>query len=126
MQLIAEPGEDALDPGLGIVKVALHGADLHVIALLTQHLGFLHGADAGLGVKDDDAHAGHIPEALHGGLAGVAAGGSEDEHILPVTAFHGGGLHQMGQQAEGHILKGAGGAVEQLQHSVLPHGSEGR
>ena len=32
----------------------------------------------------------------------------------------------MGQQAQGHVLEGAGGAVEQLQHSVLPHGGERR
>ena len=57
-------GEDALDAGLGIIEIATDGADLHIAALLGDHLRLLHGGYAPVGVEDDDLGAGHIPKAL--------------------------------------------------------------
>ena len=75
-------GEDALHAGLGVVKVAHHGADAHVGAVLGDHLGLLDLGHAVLGVEHQDLGLGHVGEALHGGLAGVAGGGHQDAHRL--------------------------------------------
>ena len=112
-------GEDVLHAGLGIVKIALHGAHGHIFALLGHHLGPLHLADAAVGVEHADADAGNVPEAHQGGLAGVAGGGGEDQDIL----LHALGRlcrgEQLGEHGKGHILEGGGGATEQLQHAEI-------
>ena len=118
-------GKHVLHPGLGVVEVAPHGAHLYVIACLGGHLQLLHGADAAVGVEHHDPGAGHVVEALQRRLAGVAAGGGENHHVAVLMLHLLGFRHQMGQHAEGHVLKGAGGAPEQLQHIAIPHRHQG-
>ena len=119
-------GEDVLHAGLGVVKVAPHGADPDVIALLGGHLRLLHRRHAAVGIEYGDAGAGHVVEALHGRLAGVAGGGGEDHHV----ALHALGLgrrhDEPGQHAQRHVLEGAGGAVVQLQYIFIRHRCQGR
>ena len=86
-----------------------------------RHLCLLHGADTAVWIKDDDARAGYITEALHGGLARVATGGGKNHDLILHTALLAGAAHELGQHAEGHILKSGGRAAEQLQHGVLSH-----
>ena len=80
--LVLAGGEDVLHAGLRVVEVAAHGAYAHVRALLRGHLRLLHGGDAAVRVKDDDARAGHVVEALERGLAGVAGGGGQDDDLI--------------------------------------------
>ena len=102
--------------GLGVVEVALDGADRHVGALLGGHLALLHGADAVPGVKHQDAGARHVLKALQGRLARIPRSGGEDDGLLPAAGFSQGRGEEVGQNLQGHVLKGAGGAVPQLQH----------
>ena len=118
--MLMELAEERPSAGLGVVKIALHRADLHVGAGLSDHLGLLHGADPVAGEEDEDTDAVHIPETLQRGFAGVAAGGGEDENIPLVAAFAGGGGHQVRQQAERYVLEGGRGAVEKLKKQLAP------
>ena len=68
-------GEDTLNAGLSIIKVADDRPDVHVLPLLGHHLPLLHGRDAVLGVVDLNTRLGHIRKAGHGRLAGIAGGG---------------------------------------------------
>ena len=108
-------GEEDLHAGLGIVEVAVDRADTHVIALLGLHLELLDLGDAAGGIEDQDLGALHVLEALQSGLAGVAGGGHQDADGLVLVGLHQGGGEQVGQDLQGHILKGGGGAVPQLQ-----------
>ena len=65
-------------------------------------------------------------EALHGRLAGVAGGGRQDDHVALHALGLGRRYDEAGQDAEGHILEGGGGAVVQLQHVFIRHGGQGR
>ena len=113
-------GKDMLHPGLGIVKVALHPEHEDVAPLLGHHLGLLHLRDPAFRVEHADFHPRNIPEALQSCLAGVSRGGGEDENVFfhPFLGLSGG--EKLGKHAKGHILEGAGGAVEQLQHRKRP------
>ena len=117
-------GENGLHAGLGVVEVALDRADLDVLARLGDHLGLLHGADPVVGIKDQDADAVNIAEALERRLAGVAAGGGEDEDIVPVAELFRRALHQVGKQAQRHVLEGRRGAVEELKKQIVPGSSQ--
>ena len=118
--------KDALDARLRVVKVALYGADVDVIAFLRDHLQLLRGGDAVHGVEHAHLRALDVAEALQRGLAGVAGGGHEDEHLLVHAGlFHGAG-HQAGQHLQRHVLKGVGGAVPQLQHVQIANALERR
>ena len=123
--LVLAGGEDLLHAGLGVVEVAADGADADVGTLLGGHLGLLNGGDAAVGVEHGDAGAGHVVEALHGRLAGVAGGGGEDQDILfhPLDGFGGG--EQLGQHGKRHVLKGGRRPPEQLQHGVAAYGNGG-
>ena len=111
-------GKDPLDAGLGVVKVAPHRVDRHIGPLLGGHLQPLDLAGAAGGVKDRDLHPGHVVVAVQGGLAGVAAGGHQDEGLFGAAEVAL-GLHQkLWHQLQRVILEGAGGAVPQLQR---PH-----
>ena len=68
-------GENALNAGLSIIKVADDRPDIHILSLLGHHLPLLHGRDAVLGVVDLNTRLGHIRKAGHGRLAGIAGGG---------------------------------------------------
>ena len=78
-----------------------------------------------MGVEDDDLGAGHIPKALQRRLAGVTGGGGENEHLVLNTLHVPGLTNQLGQQAQGYVLKGTGRAPEQLQHIAVAHGYQG-
>ena len=108
-------GEEPLHAGLGVVKVAHHGADSHVVPLLGLHLELLDIGDPVLGVEHQDAGPVHVLEALQGGLAGVAGGGHQDADRLLLLVLSQGGREEMGQHLESHVLEGAGGAVPELQ-----------
>ena len=123
--LLLHGGKDLLYAGLSVVKVAADGAHADVAALLGLHLPLLHGADAAVGIEHDDLRAGYITKALHGGLAGVAAGGGQDQDLVVHAALFPGGGHQPGQHTQRHILEGAGGAAEQLQHRIIAHRNGG-
>ena len=117
-------GKHLLHAGLGVVEVAADGADLHIVTCLGGHLGLLDGGDAALGVEHDDAGTLHVVEALQRGLAGVAGGGGEDDHVAGHALGLGGGADEAGQHRQGHILEGGGGTVVQLQHIAAAHGHQ--
>ena len=112
-------GEDAFHRGLGVVEVSLDGADHHVAALLGGHLPLLHGAHPVPGVEHGDFGPGHVLEARQGRLARVPGGGHQDQGLLPRLGLFQGGGEEVGQNLQGHVLKGAGGAVPQLQQILL-------
>ena len=74
--------EDPLHAGLGIVKVATHGVDGDIFALLRCHLQTLDLAGAARGEEDCDLHTGDVVVAVQRGLAGIAAGRHEDQGLL--------------------------------------------
>ena len=117
--------ENVLHPGLGIVEVPLHGADGDIPALLGHHLGPLDLRDTALGVEYTDADSGHILEAYQSRLAGITGGGGEDADLLLDALFLLGGGEKLGQHAQSHILKGGGGAPEELADRHIPHGHRG-
>ena len=108
-------GEYALHPRLGVVEVAHHGADANILPVLGDHLGLLDLGHAVLGVEDHDFRLSDIGKALHGGLAGVAGGGHQNADRLVLPGLPQGGGKELRQHLEGHVLKGGGGAVPQLQ-----------
>ena len=65
-------------------------------------------------------------EALQRGLAGVAGGGGEDDHIALHALGLSGGADEPRQHRQGYVLKGGGGAVVQLQHIFVAHGHQRR
>ena len=85
--MLAVVGEDGLDAGLRVVEIAAHGADADIPAALCLHLRLLHVADAVFRVKDDDARARHVAEALQRRLAGIAAGGGEHGDLFRAPAL---------------------------------------
>ena len=108
-------GENALYTSLGVVEVALHGADAHIGAVLSDHLGLLDLGHAVLGVEYQDLRLRHVGKALHRSLAGVAGSSHQDAYRLGLSGLAEGGGEQLGQHLQGHVLEGAGGAVPQLQ-----------
>ena len=120
-------GEDALDAVLGVVKVASDRRDAHVRPLLCDHLQLLDLADPVFRVEYQDLCLRHVGEPLHSGLAGVAGGGHQDTCRLILPRLFQAGGEQLGQHLQGHVLKGAGGAVPQLQApGAPPHPAQGR
>ena len=119
-------GKNGLHAGLRVVKVAPHGAHLHVAAGLGGHLCLLHGGHAAVGIEYDDPRPRHVVEALHSRLAGVAGGGGQDHHVT----LHALGLSrradEMGQHRQRHVLERGGGPVIQLQHILVRHRRQGR
>ena len=114
-------GEHLLDTGLGVVEVAPDGADLYIVAGLGGHLRLLDGGHAAVGVEHDDAGTLYIVEALQRGLAGVAGGSGENDHIARHALSLGRRADESGQHRQSHILEGGGGAVVQLQHIFIAH-----
>ena len=116
-QLLGEIGvaEDLLDAGLRVVKVALHGADAHVVAALRHHLEALDRGDAAGGIEDEDLRPRNVGKALKRRLAGVAGGGHEDADLPRLAGLLQGGGQEIGQHLQRHVLEGAGGAVPELQ-----------
>ena len=118
--------KDALDAGLRVVKVALYGADVGIFALLGDHLELLRGRDAVDGVEHADLRSLHAAEPLQRGLARVAGGGHEDEHLLVHAGLLHGQGHQPREHLQGHVLEGVGGAVPELEDVQVPHVLERR
>ncbi len=104
-----------------VVEVAAHGAYAHVRALLRGHLRLLHGGHAPVRVKDDDARAGHVVEALERGLAGVAGGGGQDDDLIVDAADRLGRGNQARQQAQRDVLERARRAAEELEDIAVAH-----
>ena len=119
-------GEHLLDTGLGVVEVAPDGADLYIVAGLGGHLRLLDGGHAAVGVEHDDAGTLYIVEALQRGLAGVAGGSGENDHIALHALSLGRRADESGQHRQSHILEGGGGAVVQLQYIFIRHRCQGR
>ena len=109
-------GKDPFHAGLGVVKIPLDRAHMDVAALLSIHLALLHGADPVLGIEHHDLGSSHIPEALQGSLAGITGGSHQDHGLFAAADLAHRLRQQVGQNLKRHILKGAGGAVPQLQH----------
>ena len=120
----ARVGKDGLHAGLRVVKVALDGANAHVVPLLRGHLQLLHRAHALIREKHEDARSRHVFEALQRGLAGIAGGRDQYHALLALQHALRRAREQMGQQLQRHILERAGGAVPQLQnaHVVVQRG----
>ena len=114
--------KNLLDAGLGIIKVAVDGADMDIASLLRHHLCFLDGTDAVTGIEHGNVDTGNVPETFKGSFAGIAAGSSEDSYLLRIAALFCRSLHEIGQQAEGNILESGGGAAEQLEHGHITGG----
>ena len=123
--IFAQGGKGLLHPGLAVVKIPPHRADLHIGAGLGAHLQLLDLRNAPGGVEYEDPGAGHVVEALQGGLARVAGGGGQNHGLPGQSLLPPPRGDQPGQQGEGHVLEGGGGAPEKLQHIVLPHGHQG-
>ena len=113
-------GEDALDGALGVVEVAAHAAHRDVAAGLGGHLEFLNAAHLALGVEDGDACAGSVRKTGERSLARVARGGGYDHDVL-CRSIRGASRprHEARQHLQGHVLEGARGAVEELEHEGL-------
>ena len=114
-------GEDALDSSLGLVEVARDGAHAQVLPRHGGHLGPLNGADALVGVEHHNRNAGHVRKAGERRGAGVAAGGGEDQDAVAAALLLHGAAHQLRQHRQRHVLERRRGAVEQLQHVLVPH-----
>ena len=104
----------------------MDGAHADVAALLGLHLQGLDLGYAVLGIEDQDLGALHVLKAFQRSLAGVAGGGHQDADGLLLVVLHQGSRQQVGQDLQGHVLKGRGGAVPQLQAvGVVVQGMQG-
>ena len=112
--------KDLFHAGLGIVKVAAHGVDCHVGTLLGGHLQALDLAGAARGVEHRDFHTGDIVVTVQGCLAGVTAGGHQDQGLFGAAQILFGFHQQAGHQLQGVILEGTGGAMPQFQGIGVP------
>ena len=121
-------GEDALDGGLGVVKVAADGTDVDVLALLGIHLMLLHRGHAVDRIENDDLRMRNVAEALERRLAGIAGGRHEDDGVLAVADLRKRLGQEMRQYLQRHVLERAGGAVPELQQihfcAVIGNGRE--
>ena len=104
---------------LGIVKIALNGADFYILPFLGLHLALLHLADAVFGVKHEDPSARHIPKALQRGLTCIAGGSRQNHSLLTGKRLSHGLCKKMRQNLQRHILKGTGRTMPQFQKILL-------
>ena len=128
---LSQPGrnglvaKDFLDARLGIVKVAAHGIDSDIFALLGSHLQALDLTGAARGVEHRDLHTGDIMVAVQSRLSGIAAGRHQDQGLLGAAKVLLGLHQQLRHQLQGVILERAGRAMPQLQRiDVLRHRSQ--
>ena len=98
-------GEDLLDTGLRIVKIATHRADVYIAALLRHHLQALCLADAALGIEYQHARSGNVLKPFQRGLARVTRCSDENIDLLGLTRLAQGIAHQMREHLQGNILK---------------------
>ena len=107
-------GENFLHAGLGVVEVALDGADRHVGALLGGHLALLHGADAVFGVEHDHLRARDVLKALERRLAGIAGCCDQYDRRFSIRRLFKRAGQKVRQNLQRHVFKRAGWAVPQL------------
>ena len=96
---------------------------MYVFPLLGHHLGPLNLGNAAEGIEHADTDPWHILKAHQGGLSGVAGGGGENTDFLGDALFLLRGGEQLGQHTQRHILKGRGGAPEELQYLKISNGN---
>ncbi len=104
-----------LHAGLGIVKVAVHGIDGHVIAFLGGHLQVLDLAGAVVRVEHLDLNAVQVSIASQCSLAGIAGGCHQNAGRLGAAQHLLGLNQQLRHQLQGVVLEGAGRTVPQLK-----------
>ena len=109
--------EDLLHACLRIVEVALDREDMRVLAGLSDHLAFLHLADAVFRIEDDDLGAGQIRKSFECRLAGVTGGRGQDADALIFLFFLHRRLQEVRHDGQRHILERCGLAMVQL-HEV--------
>ena len=124
MEFAACGGEHGLHGALAVVKVPLNGTDRHVLSLLGQHLGFLHGRHALMREEHHNPRPVHIVEALQRGFASIARGCRQDHGRLlhPGDAARRG--HQLRQHAQRHVLEGCGWPVKEFQYVIVTDGDQ--
>ncbi|MPM08446.1 hypothetical protein SDC9_54758 [bioreactor metagenome] len=108
--------ENLLDRGLRVVKVAAHGADVHIAALLGDHLEPLCFRYSPVRVEHQNARAGNVLKPFQRGFAGIAGSGNEDIHPLLLARLPEGLQHQVRQHLQGYVLKRHGRPVPEFQH----------
>ena len=77
--------EDLLQDALSVIESAFDGDAVDIFVRNCRHLAFLKRRNAPLGEHDEDIDASLATDAMNGGAACVAAGGSDD--VQPVAAF---------------------------------------
>ena len=107
--------EQLLYAGLGVVKVALQADDKRILPLLGQHLQLLDPADAVFRIKHEDPGSGNVREALHSRLSRIPRSSRQDHDLILDPLLFRRRRHQMRKDRKGHILKGNGLSMEQLQ-----------
>ena len=105
---------------MGVIKIAPHGRNRDIFAPLGHHLALLYFTYAPFGVEYHNGGAGDITKALQRSLAGIAAGGGQNDGLAVIAQQLLCPGDEIGQQRKRNILKGAGRPVEQLQHMVFP------
>lgn len=126
--------KDALDLGLNVVKVALHGAYLDVGAELGDHLQALDVRHTAFGVENCDADVIDVGKACERGLACIARGGGHNHDVLGVGGgcaadgagdagicggAGGGAHHELRQHLQRDIFKRAGRTMVELEQPVV-------
>ena len=105
--------EGGLDDVLAVVERAVEREGVEVRRVERRHLPTLHVGDPTLGEQHDAVERRPAEAALHGGRAGVAAGGDEDRGSP--APFGEDVVEQPADELEGDVLEGDGRAVEQLE-----------
>ena len=113
-------GENTLDTGLSVVKIALNGAYRNVLSLLHLHLTLLHFADTVFGIKHKNFGSRHIAESFQRSLTGITGGRNQNHSRSVIPGLLEGTGQQMGQHLKRHIFKGTGWAMPQFQHIHIP------
>ena len=108
-------GENSLDAGLRVVKIAVHSDYMRVAAAGSHHLQTLRLRNAAVGIEHAAARARHIEEALQRRLAGVAAGRHEDEHLAFFAVLFAAHGQQIRQKLKRHVLKRQRRAMPELK-----------
>ena len=99
---------------LSIVKVSINSDDMGIFARLSGHLQLLYLADTIFWIKNDNFCSWDIRESCHSSFTSVSRCCCQDDNFVFQAVFLS-CCHKVGQDRQGHILKGNGGAVEKFQ-----------